>query len=559
MPGKKSKKIKGKTLGLTEFLSDGGSNAGQKVVTRKSAWADDVENEEEYDTGRKEKVILPTAPRATRSPDVDDEKVPKFPPYQAYISNLAYEVEENDIYDFFKNLQVKEVRLPRDERKPKGYGYVEFGNRNSLISALSMVDTSLKSRRMRIEVADNNDGDRRGRGNRDRGGDMNRDRNDGPDRTMGDWRSRPKEDPMPEPESDRGGFGRDRDGGYDRRGTGRRDFGSAGFRDGDRFRDGFGDRDRGFDNRDNYGDRGRFGDREGYGDRDRFASRRGGDRDRDFGGSRSGFGPRRYGQGSDFEREGGFRRDDGPPAEPKQRQKLALKPRSTPEEPAAPAPVAAQASIFGGAKPVDTAAREKEIEERLEKEKDKDISRLPPKEPRNDDNRSKSGSEYGDRDDDVPSEKPPSTPRRMEPAPPPKENAWTRRSQQSQGPRSDPDKMVSVIHQILRLSVEEFYCIVVLSCVEQYVMNPDLQDKHEGNGRISPHSDRSDHEQERSRRESPRRYQAPRPESPRRYRDSGDLDRRPQNARGTPRKQYERDDRGLSRGQPARGGGGGKR
>ena len=45
--GKKNKKIKGKTLGLTEFLSDGGAPPGQKVVTRKTSnWADDVENED---------------------------------------------------------------------------------------------------------------------------------------------------------------------------------------------------------------------------------------------------------------------------------------------------------------------------------------------------------------------------------------------------------------------------------------------------------------------------------------------------------------------------------
>jgi translation initiation factor 4B len=57
--------------------------------------------------GRKEKVILPTAPRATRSPDIDDEKVPKAPPFLAYISNLSYDVEESDISNFFGNLEVK--------------------------------------------------------------------------------------------------------------------------------------------------------------------------------------------------------------------------------------------------------------------------------------------------------------------------------------------------------------------------------------------------------------------------------------------------------------------
>lgn len=41
--------MKGKTLGLTEFLADGASGPGasQTVVTRKSSnWADDVENED---------------------------------------------------------------------------------------------------------------------------------------------------------------------------------------------------------------------------------------------------------------------------------------------------------------------------------------------------------------------------------------------------------------------------------------------------------------------------------------------------------------------------------
>lgn len=40
------------------------------------------------------------------------------------------------------------------------------------------------------------------------------------------------------------------------------------------------------------------------------------------------------------------------------------------ETPTASVPAPTTASIFGGAKPVDTAAREREIEERLAKQKD---------------------------------------------------------------------------------------------------------------------------------------------------------------------------------------------
>lgn len=58
-----------------------------------------------------------------------------------------------------------------------------------------------------------------------------------------------------------------------------------------------------------------------------------------------------------------------PLAEPRERPKLVLAPRTKPVE---NVPVKAEtvpsASIFGSAKPVDTAQREREIEERLAKE-----------------------------------------------------------------------------------------------------------------------------------------------------------------------------------------------
>jgi len=53
---------------------------------------------------------------------------------------------------------------------------------------------------------------------------------------------------------------------------------------------------------------------------------------------------------------------------PKERPRLKLQPRTKPiEEAGKMTDSGAGASIFGGAKPVDTAAREREIEERLKK------------------------------------------------------------------------------------------------------------------------------------------------------------------------------------------------
>jgi RNA recognition motif. (a.k.a. RRM, RBD, or RNP domain) len=114
-----------------------------------------------------------------------------------------------------------EVKLPKDDRsdngKLRGYGYVEFEERSDLKAALAMTDTvrisrlicespsnscdnlqNLKSRRIRIDVSEN-DGRRGG---------MSRGRDYG-DRPMTDWRSGPRD----EPPSRGGGGGRDFGGG----------------------------------------------------------------------------------------------------------------------------------------------------------------------------------------------------------------------------------------------------------------------------------------------------------------------------------------------------------
>merc|ERR1719471_1036138 len=85
--------------------------------------------------------------------------------------------------------------------------------------------------------------------------------------------------------------------------------------------------------------------------------------------SHQGIGMEGYGG---FSRDGGrdgYSRDGGRDREPpKERPKLALAPRSKPKEEADSG--ATQSNIFGGAKPVDTVKKEKEIEEKLAREKE---------------------------------------------------------------------------------------------------------------------------------------------------------------------------------------------
>lgn len=47
---------------------------------------------------------LPSGPRASR--EVDDSAVPHQPPYIAYVSNLPYDIEEDDLRDLFADMQV---------------------------------------------------------------------------------------------------------------------------------------------------------------------------------------------------------------------------------------------------------------------------------------------------------------------------------------------------------------------------------------------------------------------------------------------------------------------
>ncbi|XP_064354704.1 eukaryotic translation initiation factor 4B isoform X2 [Dromaius novaehollandiae] len=499
----KKKNKKGKTLTLTDFLAeDGGGGGGPTYIPKPVSWADETDDlegdvsttwhsndDDVYRAPPIDRSILPTAPRAAREPNIDRSRLPKSPPYTAFLGNLPYDVTEESIKDFFRGLNISAVRLPREPTNPerlKGFGYAEFEDIDSLLQALSLNEESLGNRRIRVDVADQaQDKDRD-----DRCFGRDRDRFRDSERFESDWRARPATtdsfDDYPPRRGD-DSFGdryRDR---YDDR-----------YRDGPRR-----DMDRGFGGRDRYDDRSRDYDR-GYDSRigsGRRAFGSGYRRDDDYRGGGDRYEDRydrrddrmdRWNSRDDYGRDD-FRREDRGPT---QRPKLNLKPRSAPKEEetsVAPAPQSSRAaSIFGGAKPVDTAAREREVEERLQKEQeklqrqledDKRIERRPrERHPswRSEENqeRSRTGSESSQtgnsgppgtsvgtgptgrttrrresekslenetftKEDDAPS--PTSKPReekqplKVMPAPPPKENAWVKRSSNPPGRSQSSD------------------------------------------------------------------------------------------------------------------------
>ncbi|VVC43713.1 Hypothetical protein CINCED_3A011384 [Cinara cedri] len=271
------------------------------------------------------------------------------------MSNLQFEIEEDDLTNYFKGLKIVSIKLPRnDNGRNKGFGYVEFEERKELIVALGM-ENLIRGRRVRVELAS---GMQDSRNAFQRGSRMGMDfKSDEP----GDWRSTNRTS------TTEGGFPRRRDGNaFDKDHDSERDNGPwRGARQNvsdDVVRKPFSDR--------HYEDSSESGGRRPFGDR----------RNNDFETGRRPFGERRDDvEGgrkpfSDSRRGFGFKRDDDLPEiagsntlPPQERPKLILKPKTV--DPDAPktetSSYASSSSIFGGAKPVDTAAKEREIEEKL--------------------------------------------------------------------------------------------------------------------------------------------------------------------------------------------------
>jgi translation initiation factor 4B len=69
---------------------------------------------------------------------------------------MSFDTTEGEVSEFFKDCQVTKVRIVEDkmDRKPKGFGYVEFATLDGLKKALSYAGTSLAGRTIRVSVAD---------------------------------------------------------------------------------------------------------------------------------------------------------------------------------------------------------------------------------------------------------------------------------------------------------------------------------------------------------------------------------------------------------------------
>ncbi|KAI9734484.1 MAG: hypothetical protein M1818_006873 [Claussenomyces sp. TS43310] len=82
--------------------------------------------------------------------------LPDKPPYTVHLGNLSFDATVGDVQDFLADCECTNVRIIEDklEMKPKGFGYAEFGSREGLIKALALSGSQFQGRNIRISVAD---------------------------------------------------------------------------------------------------------------------------------------------------------------------------------------------------------------------------------------------------------------------------------------------------------------------------------------------------------------------------------------------------------------------
>lgn len=138
---------KGVTMPLTSYLS-----TEPKVVTvRNSNWSNIVDEEDAKTTIIVDLSALPTGPRG--SVDVDLSSIPTEGPFVARVENLSFEADEEQLRRIFADLNPNATKILRDGNRSRGVGLVELPTREQLIEALKRTDKELFGRKIRVLVS----------------------------------------------------------------------------------------------------------------------------------------------------------------------------------------------------------------------------------------------------------------------------------------------------------------------------------------------------------------------------------------------------------------------
>ncbi|KAI0118933.1 hypothetical protein GGR51DRAFT_138927 [Nemania sp. FL0031] len=83
-------------------------------------------------------------------------QLPTKPPYTAHLGNLSYEATTESVTDFFSDCEITSVRIIEDrvEQRPKGFAYAEFATVDGLKKALTLDGSSFQGRTIKVRIAD---------------------------------------------------------------------------------------------------------------------------------------------------------------------------------------------------------------------------------------------------------------------------------------------------------------------------------------------------------------------------------------------------------------------
>ncbi|KAH7037823.1 uncharacterized protein B0I36DRAFT_359463 [Microdochium trichocladiopsis] len=83
-------------------------------------------------------------------------ELPTRPPYTAHLGNLSYEATQEAVTDFFADCAITSVRIIEDriENRPKGFAYAEFADVEGLKKALDLDGEQFQGRNIRVRIAD---------------------------------------------------------------------------------------------------------------------------------------------------------------------------------------------------------------------------------------------------------------------------------------------------------------------------------------------------------------------------------------------------------------------
>ncbi|TAQ85100.1 hypothetical protein B7494_g6579 [Chlorociboria aeruginascens] len=149
------KKKEQQKMSLGAFLTD----------EKMGSWADEMEDTPVYSrtsyTGGEKRTYSSTtgtygSGNAGGYSVREELPLPDKPPFTVHLGNLSFDATIGDVTDFFQGCECINVRIIEDkmEMKPKGFGYAEFATLDGIKQALTLNGSQFQGRNIRISVAD---------------------------------------------------------------------------------------------------------------------------------------------------------------------------------------------------------------------------------------------------------------------------------------------------------------------------------------------------------------------------------------------------------------------